>query len=158
MTFCVRLLIPADLSAAAHLERLCFSRPWSESVLQSEFENGCLFWGAFAAGQLAGYVGLKIAADEGYVGNLAVSPDFRRRGVGQALMDALLAHAKSSGLAFVTLEARVSNTAARALYEKNGFSLMGIRPDFYSEPVEDAAIYKLERLTLFVDSRNRILL
>ncbi|MDR1892927.1 MAG: ribosomal protein S18-alanine N-acetyltransferase [Oscillospiraceae bacterium] len=153
----LRSLAAADLPAVARLERLCFSQPWTESALQSELENGCLFWGVVAdrtarAGIksapaqvtdtcLAGYIGLKIAADEGYMGNLATAPDFRRRGIGSMLVSAVLEYAKKKRLAFVTLEARVSNAPARALYEKKGFTLMGIRPGFYSNPGDDAAIY-----------------
>ena len=146
MNIKIRPLCEADLRAAAEIERLCFSLPWSLDTLTGELAHGCLFWGAFSSGgDLLGYAALKTAADEGYMGNLAVQPEHRQKGAGQALLSAVIRHASKAGLRFVSLEVRVNNHPARALYEKNRFLFKGIRPKFYDLLTEDAAIYTLEK-------------
>ena len=85
------------------------------------------------------------AADEGAIANVAVSPQCRRQGCADALLTRLLQVAWQRGLARVTLEVRVSNAAAIALYEKHGFAAVGVRPRFYRTPTEDAAIMIRER-------------
>ena len=87
-----------------------------------------------------GYVGCQTVLDEGYITNVAVSPDCRRQGVGRALIGTLVSHAGAQGLAFVTLEARTSNMPAIALYENAGFQKVGVRKNFYTAPVEDALL------------------
>ena len=88
-----------------------------------------------------GYAGMHIAADEGFLDNVAVAPASRRGGVASALLDVLLAEGRARGLSRLTLEVRPSNAAALALYEKKGFTCDGVRPGFYRDPAEDAAIY-----------------
>ena len=78
--------------------------------------------------------------DEGYITNVAVSPDFRRQGIARALIEALLAKARENGLAFVTLEVRESNAPAIALYTGAGFEPVGKRKNFYSNPTENAVL------------------
>ena len=92
---------------------------------------------------MLGYVGMHHLVDEGFITNVAVSPDARRRGVARALLAQLSAYGREHSLYRVTLEVRVSNTPARTLYEAEGYKLDGIRPKFYSQPAEDAAIYSL---------------
>ena len=120
------------------LERLCFSRPWSRKMLAEELENQCA---AFLVaqdgdtGKVVGYAGLLVVADEGYITNVAVFPEYRRRGV--AVFENF---ARGSHLAFLTLEVRPSNTAAIALYESFGFRQAGRRKNYYDLPKEDALI------------------
>lgn len=100
------------------LERLCFSRPWSRKMLAEELENQCA---AFLVaqdgdtGKVVGYAGLLVVADEGYITNVAVFPEYRRRGVAAQLLSVFENFARGSHLAFLTLEVRPSNTAAIAL-------------------------------------------
>ena len=88
-------------------------------------------------------MGLDYVLDEGYVTNVCTAPEFRRLGVAGALIDAVTARSRELELAFVTLEARVSNAAARSLYAQKGFIDAGIRPGYYEKPREDAVIMTL---------------
>lgn len=125
------------------LERLCFSRPWSRKMLAEELENQCA---AFLVaqdgdtGKVVGYAGLLVVADEGYITNVAVFPEYRRRGVAAQLLSVFENFARGSHLAFLTLEVRPSNTAAIALYESFGFQQAGRRRNYYDLPKEDALI------------------
>lgn len=127
------------LAALAEIEKACFHAPWSESMLREELGKG-IFLVAERDGQAVGYVGCQTVLDEGYITNVAVSPDCRRQGVGRALIGTLVSHAGAQGLAFVTLEARTSNMPAIALYENAGFQKVGVRKNFYTAPVEDALL------------------
>ena len=88
-------------------------------------------------------MGLDFVLDEGYVTNVCTAPAFRRRGVASALIDGVAARGRELGLSFITLEARVSNAAARSLYAGKGFTEAGIRPGYYERPKEDAVIMTL---------------
>lgn len=129
------------IPAAAVLERLCFSDPWTPAAFAEELANPAAhFLAAEHDGALAGYAGMTWVLDEGYVDNIAVAAASRRRGVGRALLHALDAFAREKGLAFLSLEVRVSNAPAIALYASEGFVSQGVRPGFYSRPTEDASI------------------
>ena len=128
------------LPAVAKLEKTCFSEPWSEEGLLESYRHGTRFFVAEAEGRVLGYAGVNAVADEGYITNVAVFPSYRRQGVGRALLREIIAFAKEKGLAFVSLEVRVSNTEAIALYEKEGFATQGRRREFYRAPIEDALI------------------
>ncbi len=129
------------LDALAELERVCFSSPWTRGGLAAELQNPCaVFFVAERDGAVAGYAGMNCVLDECYVDNVAVFPRYRRAGVARALLDRLTDEAEARGASFVSLEARVSNTGAVALYEGLGFREAGRRPGFYSNPKEDALI------------------
>ena len=85
-----------------------------------------------------------IAVDEGQITNIAVHPDHRGQGLGLAIVQALIKHAKAERLASITLEVRVSNTPAITLYKKVGFLEVGRRKGFYTKPTEDALIMELK--------------
>ena len=127
------------LAALAEIEKVCFHAPWSADMLREELGKG-LFLVAERDGVAVGYVGCQTVLDEGYITNVAVSPDCRRQGVGRALIGTLVSHAGAQGLAFVTLEARTSNMPAIALYENACFQKVGVRKNFYTAPVEDALL------------------
>lgn len=128
------------IAALAELERLSFADPWSETALAEELTNPCAaFLVALRDERVVGYVGCHHIAGEGYITNVAVHPDCRRQGVAHVLLTEALK--RWQGLSRVTLEVRVSNVGARALYEGLGFVCEGIRPHFYAHPTEDAAIY-----------------
>ncbi|ADU28128.1 ribosomal protein S18-alanine N-acetyltransferase [Ethanoligenens harbinense] len=129
------------LNAAAALERICFGDPWSREAFGEELRNpSARFLVAERDGVLAGYAGMSFVLDEGYVFNIAVAPAFRRQGAARALLTALDRFAQEKGLAFLSLEVRVSNTVAIALYRSFGFRMMGVRPGFYAHPPENAYI------------------
>ena len=127
------------LPALAELEKQCFHAPWSEKMLREELGGG-IFLVAEQDGEVQGYVGCQTVLDEGYITNVAVSPDFRRRGAARRLIAELIARAKEKGLAFVTLEVRESNAPAIALYTGAGFASVGKRKNFYSNPTENAVL------------------
>lgn len=126
--------------AVAQIEQACFAEPWTEEGLREELDNACARFLVAEAedGAVAGYIGCHTVLDEGYIANVAVSPVYRRRGIGRQLVQALLK--RSEDLAFVTLEVRVSNQAAIALYTDCGFQSVGVRRKFYSHPTEDALL------------------
>ena len=137
----IRPLTEADLPRVLEIENLCFPDPWTEGIFRSSLSDDSERW--FAAekdGILLGYAGLQHVLDEGCVENIAVDPGLRRSGVGTALLKAMEAEAMSLQLAFLTLEVRVSNAPAIALYSRFGFQTLGKRPGYYLLPKEDALI------------------
>ena len=135
------------LDELERLERICFSRPWSRKMLSEELANECA---AFLVAvepvteKVVGYAGLLVMADEGYITNVAVFPEYRRRGVAEQLLAVFDRFARGNRLAFLTLEVRPSNTAAVALYRKWGFEEVGRRKHYYELPREDALILTKE--------------
>lgn len=131
------------LNDVAALELACFSRPWSRQMLAEELDNQCA---AFLVAlepeteKVIGYAGLLVAADEGYITNVAVDPSRRRQGVAAQLLQVFDNFARGNQLAFLTLEVRPSNTAAIALYQGFGFREVGRRRNYYDLPKEDALI------------------
>lgn len=125
----------------AALERACFSHPWSEDALRDELWNdsAVVVVAEGEDGTVLGYAGLQTVLDEGYINNVAVDPRFRRQGVAGQLVEAFLRFGAAK-LAFLTLEVRVSNAPAIALYEKYGFVQAGRRRDYYDDPTEDALL------------------
>ena len=134
----------SHIAAIAALEQTCFSEPWSAAALAEELDNPhAVFRVAVEGDDVLGYVGMHHVVDEGFITNVAVSPDARRRGVARALLAELAAYGKEHSLYRITLEVRVGNVPARTLYESEGYTLDGVRPNFYRTPTEDAAIYSL---------------
>ena len=141
----------ADLEGTAALEKLCFHQPWSASSLELLTKEGigvgylCTQPSPLSETPLVtAYGGMLIAVDEGQITNVAVHPDHRGQGLGLAIVQALIKHAKSERLASVTLEVRVSNAPAISLYRKVGFVEVGRRKGFYTRPTEDALIMELK--------------
>ena len=143
--------IPAHLEGAAALEKLCFPSPWSAQSLELLTNDGigvgylCLTPVApNTEPAVSAYGGMLITVDEGQITNLAVHPDHRRKGLGTAILRSLLRHAKDAKLESISLEVRVSNAPAIALYKSLGFELVGCRPKYYHNPREDALILRKE--------------
>ena len=129
----------------AQLEREYFSDPWSQNSIASELENPLSYWLVAMAGNVvAGYVGSQTVLGESDMMNLAVHPEFRRQGVAQDLVQALIDGLNQRGSHCLTLEVRASNAPARKLYEKLGFVQVGIRPNYYQHPREDGLILRKE--------------
>ena len=141
----IRKMNLGDVSAIAELEKLCFSDPWSENSIASEADNRLSYWlVAEVDGVVVGYVGSQTVLDASDMMNLAVSPDHRRKGIGQALVNALVEHLRQNKVIALLLEVRVSNAPAIALYESLGFEQVGRRPKYYHNPREDALIMRKE--------------
>ena len=129
----------------AELEKLCFSDPWSEQSIASELDNVLALWYVALDGdRVVGYIGSQTICGETDVMNIAVHPDYRRRGIGQILIEELVREVKNLGSISLTLEVRSSNAPAVSLYEKLGFSQVGLRKNYYRNPKEDALILRKE--------------
>ena len=143
----IKKLTEADrlqISAIAALESECFSDPWSQASLEESLTNPAYtFLAALEDGVLKGYVGAYTVLDEMQITTVAVTADARRRGIGHRLIDVLKEEATRASLASVTLEVRASNEAARTLYEKQGFTAVGVRKHFYTHPTEDGILMTL---------------
>lgn len=135
----------AHVAQITELEKICFSDPWSEKSIASELDNKLAFWLVATEGErVAGYIGSQTVMDETDMMNVAVHPDFRRRGIAEALVNGLVDALKTQGSHCLTLEVRASNAPAIALYEKLGFSEIGRRKNYYRNPREDALILRKE--------------
>lgn len=140
------------LDALVQLEKICFSRPWSRNMLAEELENNCAaFLVALDGETVVGYAGVMVMANEGYITNVAVYPEYRGQGVAGQLLQVFCNFAEANKLAFLTLEVRPSNEAALALYGKFGFEEVGRRKNYYDLPKEDALI-----LTKYYDEGARV--
>ena len=129
----------------AELEKICFSDPWSETSIASELNNKLSLWMvAVDDEKVVGYVGSQTVLGETDMMNIAVHPDYRRQGVGEALVTALISQLRQRGNHSLMLEVRVSNEPARKLYEKLGFHQVGLRKNYYRNPKEDALILRKE--------------
>lgn len=130
-----------DLDQVSKIEAECFSMPWSRKSLEEVLDNPRAFYvTAKEEGNIVGYCGAYVILDEGDINQVAVVPAYRGQGVGRRMMQVLLKRLKQAGARAVTLEVRVSNEPAIALYEALGFQTEGIRKCFYEKPVEDALI------------------
>lgn len=134
-------------ASVAELERLCFSTPISQKNLESILLGGigagfvCI---ETKSGTVAAYGGVMVAADEAQVLNVATHPGFRKMGLGRAIVNTIINHARSSGAEFITLEVRENNSAAIALYKSFDFYEVGRLKKYYKDPCEDALILKKE--------------
>ena len=141
----IREMKPEDVPAIAELEKQCFSAPWSENMIISSLENRLSCWlVAEIEGAIAGYVGSEAVLDSADMMNIAVALEFRRQGVGAALVNGLVSRLQSKSVSFLLLEVRVSNKPAIAMYEKLGFLQVGLRPRYYCNPREDAFVMRKE--------------
>lgn len=151
MAVLIRDAAADDLDALLELENACFSLPWTREQLQGELPDARHeFLVAEEDGELRGYIGMMTVLDEGYISNVAVAPQARRRGIGRALVREMLLRAAKRELAFVTLEVREHNESAIALYAGEGFLPVGIRRGYYEKPKEDAILMTY----LFIDAED----
>jgi len=132
-----------DVPAVHAIEQRVFADPWSTQDFR-DCVSFALFLVAEEHAQVAGYVVALDAADEGEILNLAVAEGGRRRGLGRALVEAIIAALSERGVRQVYLEVRESNAAARALYAAFGFKDVGRRKAYYRRPVEDAIVLRVD--------------
>jgi len=131
-----------DVPEVHRIEASSFPVPWPDYAFRQELKaNRMAHYLVVRAGeQTVAYGGMWLMVDEAHITTFAVQPDWRRRGVGARLMLALMQLAIELGARVATLELRISNRAARALYGLFGFRPVGIRPRYYSDNGEDALI------------------
>ena len=136
----IRRMTENDVPQIAALEKATFSEPWSENSIRSELSNELSLWLVAADGEkIAGYIGSQTVLEEADMLNVAVDPAYRRQGIGRRLVEALIEALDAHCL---SLEVRVSNEPARALYESMGFRQVGLRKNYYQKPKEDALILR----------------
>ncbi len=136
-----------DLPAVMAIETVSFSNPWSEETFRGELQNRpishafVILYGPTV--RVVGYLIYWQIQQDVQVNNIAVHPEFRGRGIGEAALRAGLKKAVAEGAAYVTMEVRPSNLPALALYRKMGFKVLGVRPGYYTNPDEDAYVMGL---------------
>ena len=141
----LQLMSTEDVCQIAEIEKQCFNDPWSENSIVSELQNPLSCWLVAKDGDtVAGYIGSQTVLDGSDMMNIAVRPEYRRQGIAECLIKELTAKVKEKGVVSLSLEVRVSNTAAISLYSKLDFHQAGRRPNYYRNPKEDAFIMRME--------------
>ncbi len=139
------------------IEAQVYPRPWSMSLFLSELaQRGTRSYVvARYQGRVVGYCGLMVTGREGHITNIAVDPEFHGRKIGSRLLLKQINEALARGSDVVSLEVRVSNKVAQAMYEKFGFRIVDVRKGYYVETNEDAYVMVAEN-TLSSDYRKRL--
>lgn len=137
-------IVPTEqshLDNITKIEAACFSSPWSRQSFATTIANNytsCC--SAIIDNEVVGYICLSHLFEEGEILNIAVSPTFRKWGIGEALMDFGIDYLKKQGITRITLEVRESNTPAKTLYLKKGFTPIAIRKNYYNLPLENGIV------------------
>jgi len=133
-----------DLGQVLGIEEASFATPWSSRTFLNLLRrpNAALFAAVDVPDRIVGYAVVWFTGAEGELGDLAVAPAFRCRGIGSGLVAAVLDEAVAREAFELYLEVREGNSAARLLYEHHGFEVVNRRPDYYSQPVEDALVMR----------------
>lgn len=137
----IRAMEEKDIPQVEEIEKKIFSLPWSEK----SFHDACsdennIYLVCEDEGTITGYCGLWKVFGEGNITNMAVHPDYRKKGIGMMLMEEMEKRGIQKKVDVFFLEVRESNDAARRLYEKMKYKQIGIRKRFYERPVEDAIV------------------
>lgn len=136
-----------DIPAVHVIEGLSFNNPWSDATFRGEVQNKGISFPVVIVHEpdqrVAGYIIYWHIRDEVQINNIALHPDFRGLGIGEAVLKVILKEVRGKGATFVTMEVRPSNTPAVSLYRKLGFKVLGTRKGYYSNPVEDACVMGL---------------
>jgi len=130
-----------DLADVMEIDRVSFSSPWTPEMYRAEQQNpgvSSIVVLRIPECRVAGYCSYWFVVDEIHVNNVAVRPEYRRRGLGTRLVERVLEDGRRRGAVRVLLEVRSANLAARQLYEQMGFTVLGVRRAYYREPVDDA--------------------
>ncbi len=140
-----RRMTESDLEKVATIEKEIFSDPWSYNAFKTDLNNDLAFpLVAELENLVIAYSNLYIVAGEVQIGNFAVAPGYRKRGVGKQLLDEIIRIARENKCDSIFLEVRESNEPARSLYDSYGFKAVGFRRDYYSNPSESAVIMARE--------------
>jgi ribosomal-protein-alanine N-acetyltransferase len=141
----MRTMRERDIPEVLEIENLSFSTPWSDTAFINEIHKPySLTKVAVLEDKIIGYICVNNIVDEGHFLNLAVHPDFRRRGIAKTLAEKVLKELRENSCRYIYLEVRVSNFEARKFYEHLGFRVMGMRKNYYTLPAEDAIVMAYE--------------
>ncbi len=137
-----RLDAEADLTPIVEIERASFSTPWTADMFRWELRNSDVSatYVMKSGDQVVAFCCVWVVLDELHINNVAVRPEFRRQGLARALLTHVSDEAAGKGATRATLEVRRSNAAALRLYDRLGFAVTGVRPNYYTNPVEDALV------------------
>ncbi len=137
----IRQMEEKDIPYVHEIEGRIFSRPWSKEDFRKSIQDPHnIYLVVEQDGEIIAYCGLWGVAGEGQINNVAVESSYRNRGIGRKMLQSLIDIGRNNGLKSFTLEVRVSNLSAIALYHRLGFQAAGIRKSFYEAPKEDALI------------------
>jgi len=150
--YTTRFAAAVDIPGLREVEVLSQPSPWSELVFERELEvPHSSFWVVKQGDRIAAFLVFWVVYDEVHILNLAVHPDFRRKGVANSVLAALMKDAQENDMTSVTLEVRASNMAAQALYAGFGFDQIGRRKGYYADNSEDAFV-----LAAIIEERQKI--
>ena len=131
----------SHIDGIMEIEKDSFAIPWSRAAVEKELSNNLAIYAVVKENdKVVGYGGMWHVVNEGHITNIAVHKDYRRKGIGNIIVNKLIEIAEEKEMIGLTLEVRKSNTSALELYKKNGFKLEGIRPEYYEDNKEDAYI------------------
>lgn len=137
----LRQMREPDVKRVSELERICFRTPWSYSSLLGELSNDVAYYVvAEIDGLIVGYAGVWIMFDEEHMTNIAVDPEFRKKGIARKMILHLMKEGLKKGAERMTLEVRENNHSAQRLYASLDFAFAGIRKHYYTDTGENALI------------------
>jgi ribosomal-protein-alanine N-acetyltransferase len=136
-----------DLPDVLAIENISFPNPWHDTTFKGEIQNDGLSYPLVVIHKtfekVIGYIVYWKIRDEVQINNIAVHPDFKRMGIGEAILRGVIEEARAESAHYISLEVRPSNIAARSLYAKLGFEFIGIRKHYYTNPEEHAIVLGL---------------
>jgi [ribosomal protein S18]-alanine N-acetyltransferase len=142
----VRKAKPADIDPVYYIKQEQFSNPWKKQLFYDELDHDIAFFYVTedtASHEIIGYIIFWIIQETMELHDIAVIEKYKKKGIGSQLLDFMMEIARARQVEEIFLEVRQSNTPAITLYEKYHFKRIDVRKNYYTEPVEDAAIYAL---------------
>jgi [ribosomal protein S18]-alanine N-acetyltransferase len=138
----IRIMREEDIEQIVAIEQVSFAIPWSKDAFYNELHKNqfATYLVVEDDEKIIGYCGVWIVVDEAHITNIAILPDYRGRGLGEAILTKIIDLARELGAKSMTLEVRVSNSVAQNLYRKLGFENGGIRKGYYTDNQEDALV------------------
>ena len=144
----VRIMTKEDIAQVVAIEEESFSLPWTVKGFEESLElKYSRFYVVVMDDEVVGYIGTYFIGDEVDITNIAVSQKYRRKGMADKLIEAVLVYSEDIKAVAINLEVRPSNVPARCLYKKYGFEELGIRKNFYTKPVEDGIIMRKDLIS-----------
>jgi [ribosomal protein S18]-alanine N-acetyltransferase len=141
----IRAMREDDLARVMEIEHLCFSTPWREATFRNLLKRTDTdLYAAELDGRVVAYAACWTVFEQSELGNVAVAPEARGRGIAGALVDAVVARVRARGAHECFLEVRESNRAAQSVYHDRGFVVVGRRRSYYAQPTEDALVMRLQ--------------
>jgi len=139
--FHIEQMTREHLQQVHNIECECFAVPWSYQSFELEMTNPlAIYIVAMCGAEIVGFAGMHHVVDEGHITNIAVREQWRKQGIGDALVRGLCDIAVAKGIDGMVLEVRMGNAAAQRLYGRHGFVFAGIRKNYYVDTKEDAIV------------------